>query len=143
MTLDEEVPLTVDAMLSESCMAAATASTLSEVKTLIFERNCGGGSCHRDDSTQSDLHLIGNPHTALVGVTSTVDNRYQLVVPGQPNQSYLLYMIRAVAAGDMQPEATATPPGEVPFMPQGSDDSLCVQKLDAVRRWIEAGALDN
>jgi hypothetical protein len=124
------------------CETIAQASDLTTIKRDIFERHCNGRACHKEGSDQSELHLQLNPHADLVNVQSDVDPAYQLVVPGQPRKSYMLYMLQQVAPADMDPPITYTdPPDDVEFMPV--DFTICKEKLDAIQRWIEAGAPDN
>jgi hypothetical protein len=62
-------------------------------------------------------------------------------VPNDVQASYLMLML-----GDVPP-AMANPPGAPPptsigYMPQ-AQPALCCQKLDAIERWIMAGAPNN
>jgi hypothetical protein len=72
------------------------------------------------------------------GVLSDVDKMHNLVVPGEPNKSYLFFMIRGVEASDGAPPFS-TPPATIGYMPSKSS-VLCCQKIDAIERWILAGA---
>ena len=56
-------------------------------------------------------------------------------VPGDPSSSYLEVMLGSVK-GKIDPS--------VGIMPQNTGgELLCCQKLDAIQRWITAGALNN
>jgi hypothetical protein len=61
-----------------------------------------------------------------------------LVVPGRPDQSYLFFLMRGVLASEGAPPFQE-PPEDIGYMPM-DNNTLCCQKIDAVRRWIEAGA---
>ena len=72
------------------------------------------------------------------GVQSTFSPNHKLVVPGNPEASYLFFLMRG-----LPPDAVTDfvePPSDIGYMPQGNE-TLCCQKLDAVERWIRAGAL--
>jgi hypothetical protein len=70
-----------------------------------------------------------------------VDPTRKLVVPNDVKSSYLMLMVRDVPPAMATPPGTA-PPGSIGYMPQGST-TLCCQKLDALERWIMAGAPNN
>jgi hypothetical protein len=135
----ESVPLDANA----ACVLATTYSDLTTIRVEIFDRHCDGGSCHVKDSSDNDIELFLDeaPHAELVNVDSDLDPSRKLVVPGRPDQSWLLYMIEGIDPAAMVPSAPAMPPDRVGFMPE--QFPLCVEKRDAIRRWIEAGALDN
>lgn len=140
----------IDAGLSPTCLEAQTRSDLAFIEDKIFKFSCVFSSCHDgsgEGAGDMDLREFMS-HASLVNVDSTTDDRasfagdYKLVVPNQPTQSYLLFMIRHIPAADMTPPA-GTPASDVGFMPQ--DDSgelppLCEEKREAIERWILAGA---
>ena len=61
---------------------------------------------------------------------STVQTGMMRVLPGDADHSYLL-----VAIGG----ASGTPP-EGTVMPWGGLPMLCTEEIDAIRRWVNAGA---
>ena len=75
------------------------------------------------------------------GVMSDVDKTRILVVPGMPKQSYFYFITRGLKAEDGDPPFTA-PPANVGLMPQ-KGSSICCQKIDAIERWITAGAMND
>ncbi len=116
---------------------------LEFIETSIFMPGCALTSCHAGNSTAAgkiDLRP-GKSHAHLVNVASAIDPTRKLVVPNDVNASYLMLMLR-----DFPPQE-ASPPGEAPperagYMPKGNA-TLCCQKLDALERWILAGAPTN
>jgi hypothetical protein len=122
---------------SQPCMDAVTHSDLAWIESKIFVASCDFSGCHSSATDLGKLDLgVGKSHNALVNASSLLDPTRKLVVPNDLNASFLLLMLRDVA-----PEM-ASPPGTAPangFMPKGSA-TLCCQKLDAVERWIMAGA---
>lgn len=109
----------------------------------MFATNCSGDDCHGDTtppggSPGGRFILTHDAYSALVGVKSLYDPAHLLVDPGHPENSYLLYIMHGIRSDEGVPPFKA-PPSNVGFMPQ-KNSTLCCQKLDALRRWIEAGA---
>ena len=73
------------------------------------------------------------------GARSEFDPRRNLVVPFDAEASYLYFLLKAVEASAANPPF-AVPPSDYGYMPL-NQKTLCCQKLDVVRSWIEAGAL--
>lgn len=128
---------------SAPCMAATMQNppTLTWIQQNIFTVSCNFSGCHSSASDAGKLDLKTSPHDHLIGVSSMVDPTRKLVVPNDVKGSYLMLMVRDVPPAMATPPANA-PPGSVGYMPQGSS-TLCCQKLDALERWIEAGAPNN
>jgi hypothetical protein len=128
---------------SAQCMAATMQNpvTLTWIQQNIFTVSCNFSGCHSSASDAGKLDLKTAPHDHLVDVPSMVDRTRKLVVPSDVNASYLMLMLRDVPPALANPPATP-PPGTVGYMPQGST-TLCCQKLDALERWINAGAPNN
>lgn len=131
------------------CEAAVNRSDFEWLQTNIFITNCSGDSCHGMTTTGDppDGRLLlarGHAYAALMGasgegVTSGFDPARQLVVPFDAESSYLYFLMRGTPAGSVSP-AFAAPPEGYGYMPLKAN-TLCCEKLEAVRRWIEAGAL--
>lgn len=148
--VDAPVVDMVDAGPSPTCIEAMTHSDLAFIEDKIFKPSCVFQSCHDGvgaDAGELDLRAFMS-HAALVNVDSNTDAEaspagdYKLVVPMEPTQSYLMFLIRHYTGAEMTPPA-GQPHADVGFMPQ--DDSgelgpLCVEKREAILRWIEAGA---
>jgi hypothetical protein len=119
-----------------SCAAVSMASTLTAIQTNVFLQ-CSTGICH--GGAEYPNLSPGMSHASLVNQPSMIEPTRMLVVPNDPLSSYLMVMIAAIA-----PE-TATPAAEPPedgYMPKGAA-IMCCEKLDAIERWIEAGAPNN
>ncbi len=132
-------------MTSSACVEAATASDFTFIKAKIFDVNCFGQACHEAAGT-AKLHFSkdvaqADAYTNLMNYQSTVDPKYQVVVPGDPAASYMDLMIQKIPPRQMTPPASP-PPANIGYMPQ-ANPTLCCQKLDAIDRWIAAGAMND
>jgi hypothetical protein len=122
-----------------SCLEAEQTmhADLAWIESKIFVASCNFSGCHGSATDLGKLDLgAGKSHDALVGVPSRLDPTRTLVVPNDVNASFLMLMLR-----DISPDM-ATPPGSDPvngFMPKDLP-TLCCQKLEAIERWIMAGA---
>jgi len=122
---------------SQICMEADTHSDLAWIESKIFAASCNFSGCHSSATDLGKLDLTpGKSHDALVQAASLIESTRKLVVPNDVNASYLMLMLRDVAPDMADPPGSNPPNG---FMPKGSS-TLCCQKLDAVERWILAGA---
>jgi hypothetical protein len=133
------------------CVEADDHSDFAWLQDNVFQSNCSGDSCHNAPKMGQPpggrISLTaGLAYTTLMGsnsegVMSEIATTRKLVEPGKPNQSYLFFLLRGIYAEEGEPPFEA-PPDDVGYMPQKMAP-LCCQKLEAVRRWIEAGALDD
>jgi hypothetical protein len=119
-----------DAAPSAKCVEATQHDDLRWIEQNVFT-SCTFSACHQGAAT--DAHGLnlepGMSHAELVNHAAVEQPGMMLVVPGQPNQSYLL-----VAIGHI--------PGTLPedgMMPLNSA-KLCGEKREAIERWIAAGA---
>lgn len=100
----------------------------------IFTANCAGAQCHDANQPQQGLNLTaGAAYGSLVNVDSTeaTCSAYKLVLPGQPDQSYLIFKLAGGGAcftGSRMPKAAA---------------ALSAAQLQLFRDWIANGAPDN
>lgn len=129
---------------SAPCIEAETHSDFTWIKEKIFAANCFGSSCHTGATASGKLDLTDDPYTALMGtagtgVASNLDPSHKRVVAGDASASYLYFIIHGL--GDDQ-STFPDPPSSVGFMPM-SNSTLCCQKIDAIERWITAGAMNN
>lgn len=149
ISLEDNVALTADggsdgractvSTTSQPCLDATMHSDLAFIEQKIFVPSCNFSGCHSSTSDSGRVDLrAGVSHDQLVGVSSRVDTARKLVVPNDVAASYLMLMLRDVAPAMASPPGSP-PPGNVGFMPQGGP-TLCCQKLDAIERWIKAGA---
>ena len=96
----------------------------------IFDENCV--ACHQPGSAEQGLMLDASAaYRHIVGVASK-ESKAVLVVPGQPDQSYLLAKLSG---------SQARLGGRGQQMPLG--DPLPPAKIALVRAWIAAGAPRN
>jgi len=131
---------------TQVCMEAAmqTPATFSWIKGKIFATNCFGSSCHSGPTASGNLDLTDDPYTSLMGAGGTgamsnLDPTKKRVVPGDPAQSYLFFIIHGL---DGKQHGFMEPPSSVGYMPM-SNSTLCCQKIDVVESWIMAGAMNN
>lgn len=140
----------IDAGPSPSCVEAQSHSDLAFIEDQIFKFSCIASSCHDGiGANAGELNLKKDmSHAALVGVDARTDSEaspsgsYKLVVAGEPKQSYLMFMIRHYSGDEMVPPAGAPDPN-IGWMPQdisGELPPMCIEKREAIVRWIEAGA---
>jgi hypothetical protein len=132
------------------CAEAANHSDFTWLQDNIFSSNCSGKDCHglpENGQTEPDGKIVlaeGMAYNALLGdsgmgtAESDLESGRFLVVPGRPDQSYLFFLMRGVLASEGAPPFQE-PPEDIGYMPM-DNNTLCCQKIDAVRRWIEAGA---
>lgn len=129
-----------------ACTEAANHADLAWIVPNVFASSCTFSGCHNGSATPAgaiDLRTPEAAHATLVNVASHLEPGTLLVAPGAPRQSYLLMMMQQYAPDEMDPPLPA-PPANIGFMPQNSNGAvLCCQKLDAVERWIAAGAPAN
>jgi len=105
--------------------------TLDQIQAVIFSPRCA--SCHAGAGSISgiadmDLRNADAAFGTLVNVTSAQDGNFVRVVPGQPDNSYLVHKIEGVATvgGVMPPPPAAT---------------LGAAEIAAIRQWIMDGAV--
>ncbi|HEU4730256.1 MAG TPA: hypothetical protein VFT22_20305 [Kofleriaceae bacterium] len=125
---------------SPACQDAVNHSDLAWIEENVFKPSCIFSGCHNgDNNLQGKIDLRGGQsHAHLVNVASVIDTTRKLVVPNDVQASYLMLMLQDLPPAMANPPASP-PPGSVGFMPQGGGP-LCCQKLDALERWIMAGA---
>lgn len=114
--------------LLAACADETSDATLARVQAEIFEPSCAFSSCHGAASGAGGLDLReGQAHAALVNVPSSASAGSTLVVPGDPDASYLV--------------SKCTPDAEIvdARMPDGAE-GLDDERLTLLRDWIAAGA---
>ncbi len=124
-----DVPIQPDAALT-SCDEATSHADFAWLQANVFTTSCAVAMCHAGPEPEVGLDLsAGAAYANLVGKGSSTQAGWTRVVPGSLAQSYL-----AVSLG-----RAAGPPPRDGFMPLKTDP-LCVEKLQAVERWILGGA---
>ena len=108
---------------------ASTAPTLSAIQTQIFDPGCT--SCHTDvgRTASGTINLrAGSSFAALVNVPSSGKPGAIRVIPGNPNDSYLVQKLEGA-------------PGIVGTrMPRPGPTFLTEAQVKMIRDWIAAGA---
>ena len=105
--------------------------TLDQIQAVVFSPRCA--SCHSGAGSTSgipdmDLRNADAAFNTLVNVTSFQDGNFVRVVPGQPDDSYLVHKV----------EGNATVGGRMPPLPAAALDAA---EISAIRQWITDGAL--
>jgi len=147
------------------CMDAESHDDFTWIETNIFDKQCAQSDCHDGGaSKQGKINLHADPgmnpmgaYANLLGadgngVASVLAPSRKLVVPSQPDESYLLVMMGevdykdAIPADDAPSDISASPDHAAEgtgYMPMSQATLICCQKLDAIQRWIMAGAMNN
>ena len=105
--------------------------TLTSIQTSVFTPSCALPGCHAPPSPQRGMDLSeGMAHANVVNVPSGEQPQLNRVTPANPNDSYLYMKV----TGDPRILGSRMPRGAAP---------LTSEALEAIRSWIESGALDN
>lgn len=113
------------------CDQAKQRSDFAFIQEHIFTPSCAKAMCHTGPEPEVDLDLsAGKAYPSLVNKGASTVSGWTRVVPGMTANSYLV-----VSLG-----RTPGPPPRDGFMPLGADP-LCREKLEAIERWIAAGAM--
>ena len=109
-------------------LAACGFPSFTEVQTEVFDKSCVFSACHKGASPAGEMSLELDGYANIVNVASMQKPEKPRVKPGDPDGSYMMDKLQGMGVtGD------SMPPGAML-----SDD-----KIELVRAWIEAGALDN
>ncbi len=113
-----------------TCEEATAHDDLAWLQANVFTPSCATAGCHAGTNPDVGLSLeAGRTYGSLVNRPASTVASWTRVVPGSIATSYLV-----VALG-----RTDGPPPRDGFMPLGAEP-LCVEKLEAIERWIAAGA---
>ena len=112
--------------------------TFSSIRSEIFDSTDSAGrtacvTCHSEQGLPAAriLNLRADPYTALVSTPSRQKAGATLVVPGNPDESYLIHKLE----GRSSITGLRMPRNGPPYLTQG--------QLAVIRRWIEIGAPNN
>ncbi len=124
------------------CVALAACGPepkLSVVQKEVFSHSCTFSSCHASAYGEARLDLRpGKAYGALVNVPSQHEPSRLLVVPGDPDASYLMDKLYG------QSVATDLPHEEhSDIMPPASTGTLGEEWKALVREWIRRGAKED
>lgn len=125
----------VDAGPSATCIEATMHSDYDFIQDRILNVSCSGfNSCHKGAALEAGGLSLERGETIrqTVNVDSDLFPQFKRILPGDPANSYLFIIIGG-APGPIDPE--------VDFMPL-NNPRLCQEKIDAIGRWIEAGAME-
>ena len=112
------------------CQEAKQHSDFAWLQQHVFTPSCATAMCHAGAEPDVGLSLeAGEAYNNLVNKGASTVTGWTRVVPGSIAESYL-----AVSLGRAE-----GPPPRDGYMPLGADP-LCVEKLEAIERWILAGA---
>jgi hypothetical protein len=106
---------------------AGLAPTLDSIQVNVFSVNCAVSGCHGGAGAQQGLRLDpGFAYGNLVNVASPRDPNQIRVIPGDPNDSFIIHKLEGTQTlGDRMPQGG-------PYLPQST--------IDVVRQWIADGA---
>lgn len=130
---DADLPPVPACRDADQAAAPAVAATLAELRAGLFAPACSFSSCHGAggaaglDLTAEDLHAELLEHTPLTSAG------IPLVVPGDPDGSWLYRVLAECSPADGNGSAASHMPLNAPVL---LDDGI----VASVRAWIEAGA---
>jgi hypothetical protein len=114
------------------CDEAGYHSDFSWVQRSVFDVSCAVSGCHNTVERKASLDLsTGHAYASLVNVASTQHTGWMRVVPGSSPESMLMVQI----GGEPGPALEG-------YMPWGMP-RLCNAQVDAIRRWVSAGAAND
>ena len=117
-----------DGVVSEPPVAGGP--TLSSLQASIFTPNCAVSGCHLNPGAEQGMDLsAGKFYANTVGVESNEQPAYKRVAPGNAADSYLYMKVAA------DPRITGA---QMPF-----GGMLTAAEVEAIRQWIDDGALNN
>ena len=104
-----------------------TQATLASIQANVFTPSCAVAGCHGGAAAQLGLRLDpGFSAGNLVNVASPLNSSLVRVVPGRPDQSFLIHKLEGTQTlGDRMPQGG-------PFLTQS--------EIDNIRLWIANGA---
>jgi hypothetical protein len=111
------------------CDEAVYHSDFAWVQRMVFDVSCAVSGCHNAVEQKADMNLsTGSAYASLVNVASTKHAGWMRVVPASASDSALMVEIGGEPGFALE--------GTMPWgMPK-----LCTEQIDAIRRWVAAGA---
>lgn len=117
-----------------TCIDAIPA-TLEGVATRVFEKSCAYSTCHDADSPAAGLAI--HDLESIIAAIDSPSGQEPSVMQFAPGDSANSYIYRKMVGENMA--ATDVNGNAGTIMPPGS--KLCEPKVEAVRAWIDGGAL--
>ena len=119
--------------LDEGQNSCEVQPTLTSLETSYFKTSCAFSSCHGGANPKGGLDLSpGASHAGLVNIAASLPPERILVIPNDPENSYLYEKV------------TASPPSAGDLMPLGSPEPVDPDcRIKMLRQWIEDGAQNN
>ena len=112
------------------CDEAKTHSDFAFIQDHVLTPSCATSMCHTGPEPEVGLDLsAGKAYNNLVNKGASTVADWTRVVPGSLADSYLVVSLGRAEG----------PPPRDGYMPLGTDP-LCLEKLQAIERWILAGA---
>ncbi|MDP2345212.1 MAG: hypothetical protein Q8O67_29985 [Deltaproteobacteria bacterium] len=122
---------TLMGLLSGGTCEPPPAPTFTQLRADIFQPRCGNAAgCHADNPARG-LDLVADPFASLVDKATITDPTKKYVVPGEPENSLLLTILRGPVDNDDAGLATRQ-------MPPGF--TLPEEDLAGLEAWIASGA---
>ncbi len=116
----------VCALLASACVTDDRPATWSFISTAIVEPGCGTAGCHSQWSQVAGVVLDSRAVGYQMLVTKPPDTYGPFVIPGQPDQSQLMFLLDGDEIRRMPPDAP-----------------LVAADIELIRAWIVAGAKNN
>jgi hypothetical protein len=110
--------------------------TLTSIQTNVFDGSCANGGCHSGQQPAALLDLSkGNAYISLLihRIENDTGRKYfqARVAPGRPDSSFIMAKLN----GMLTPDEGDQMPQRLNKLPQ--------YQIDAIRQWIQNGALNN
>jgi hypothetical protein len=124
-----------DGGVSVTCMEATMHSDYDWIQEKVFTPGCAAfNSCHKGAALEAGgLSLEpGDTIPQTVNIDSDLFPQFKRIAPGDTANSYMMIILTGMG-GPLDPEI-----GTMPL----NNPRLCQQKIDAVGRWIAAGAME-
>lgn len=132
------VAMAVTACATGGSSDPAEPATMDTVFAQVLEPRCTFSSCHSAPTVAAKLDLSRERAcNALVGATSCLFPERKLVVPTDPDGSFLMHKITGIDLAESPPnDCSGQTNAPMPF----GGSTIPQEEIDLVRSWIAAGA---
>lgn len=132
------VLMIASACATQGVTTPTEAPTMDTVFAQVLEPRCTFSSCHSAPTVAAKLDLTRERAcSALVNTASCLFPQRQLVVPSDPDESFLMHKLTGSGLSDL-PTGSCSARSNAP-MPFGAS-AIPQQEIDLVRSWIASGA---